>query len=421
MAMDLARAHIHGHGERDAAPRSWQPMSGGGFGLGSIAAVRIEVDWSLLIVFTLVLVNLGAGLFPQWHPEWAPMLIWGVAFCAALLFFASVLLHELSHALVARRNGIAVPRITLFLFGGVAHMTGEPPAPKAEFWMAIVGPIVSIAIGMLALAAGSALAGTALEFVPTNPDELTLRNLMSGVGPVATLLLWLGPINLMLGVFNLLPGFPLDGGRVLRSIVWWSSGDLVKATRWASAAGRAFAWMLMALGVMNLFITGAPGQGLWLLLIGWFLNNAARTSFEQLVTQRALQDVPVTRVMWTQPRSVTPELTLDRFMQEYVLGGDQSAFPVEVDGALVGIVTFDDLRKFPHSEWTARTVREVLTPLEDLATLPVTAAADEALEELARRDVDQLPVLEGHALRGMVRRRDLVRFIVLQGEARGTR
>src|SRR5690606_13431688 len=211
-------------------------------------------------------VNLGVGLIPAWHPDWGAGLVWSVAVLAAVLFFASIALHELAHALVARRYGIPVRRITLFVFGGMAHMESEPPSPKSELLMAAVGPLVSLLVGVVATALGSVLASDAVSRDGDDPVALA-----RAIGPAATLLLWLGPINVLLGLFNLVPGFPLDGGRVLRAILWWGTGDLVKATRWASGAGRVVAWTLMGFGVLQLF-SGLWVQGLWLLLIGWFLN-----------------------------------------------------------------------------------------------------------------------------------------------------
>jgi Zn-dependent protease/predicted transcriptional regulator len=388
-------------------------FSSEGLSAGELSGLRVQIDWSLLIVFALVFFGLASGVFPVWHPDWAPAKTWLVALAAAVLFFVSVLLHELSHALVARANGITVRRITLFLFGGVTHMESEPPSPKSEFLMAIVGPLTSLSIGFAAFFSGAALAGDVTMELPAS-DQATLQQLMMHVGPVASLLLWLGPINIMLGLFNLVPGFPLDGGRVLRSLLWWMSGDLLKATRWASLAGRVVAWALMALGVMSL-LSRMGGQGLWLILIGWFLNAAARSSYQHLTTKHALHEVSVRDVMWTQPVRVAPELTLERFVQEHLMQAELGTFAVEADGALLGLITLDDVRKVPQDQWSRVRVEEVMTPRERLATLTPSAKADRALDELARRDVNQIPVLEGGHLAGIVRHRDLVRWLAFHG------
>jgi CBS domain-containing protein len=242
---------------------------------------------------------------------------------------------------------------------------------------------------------------------------------LAGVSPLATLLLWLGPVNVVLGVFNLVPGCPLDGGRVLRSVLWGASGDLTKATRWAAGVGQLFAWALIAFGFVQLF-RGGFVQGLWTILIGWFLNNAARQSVQELLVRQSLQGVPVTQVMFTALERVSPELPLESFVRDHLMRSEQLAFPVETDGRLLGLVCFADVRKVPQSRWTEMTVGEVMTPAGSLSTLPANAGAEQALEELARRDVDQLPVVDGDHVLGLVRRRDLVRWMALQaGGPRG--
>lgn len=239
---------------------------------------------------------------------------------------------------------------------------------------------------------------------------------MHGLGALATVLLWLGPVNLFLGRFNLVPGFPLDGGRVLRALLWGASGDLTRATRWASWSGQGVAWVLMGVGVMNA-LGGALISGLWLMLIGWFLNNAARSSYQQLLMRQALEDVPVTRLMRTQLDRVDPELSVDALVREHVMVSDQHAFPVESRGVLQGLVSFEDLRKVPQADWVRTPVGAVMTPLDELAALSPDADAEQALEQLAQRDVEQLPVVDEAAhLLGLVRRQNLVRWLALQGK-----
>jgi Zn-dependent protease len=387
---------------------------GGGLILGRVFGVQIQVDWSLLIIFTLVTVSLGSALFPAWHPDWPPALTWGVALGAAVLFFASILAHELSHALVARAQGIPVRRVTLFLFGGIAHLESEPRSPKAEFAMAIVGPIVSIAIGVLAWVAGSLLAGRTLAVA----GDDAVRT-MSAVGPVATLLLWLGPVNVGLGVFNMVPGFPLDGGRVLRSFLWWSTGDLLKATRWAAGAGQAVAWGLMGLGGWNLLVGGST-HGLWLLLIGWFLNNAARASYRQLLVRQALENVSVGELMLTRLDHVPAEATAQQLIDDYFMTSDQRAFPVDApDGTFLGLVCLDDVRRLSPEQRGRTTAAELMTRASELITLPPDAEAERALDQMARRDVDQIPVVDGGTLVGLVRRRDILKWLALRSSETG--
>ncbi len=381
----------------------------GGINLMKLFGVQVRLDWSLLIIFALVVFNFGAGVLPKWHPDWGPLGTWSLAVTAAVVFFASLLAHEMSHALVARRVGIQVKRITLFLFGGMAHMESQPPTPRSEFLMAVVGPLMSIALGVLGTLWGVALAGVGLNDLT---DSASLLAVLRASGPAATLLLWLGPINLALGVFNLVPGFPLDGGRVLRAILWGVTGDLTRATRWATGAGQAVAWGLMGLGVMN-FFGGSLGQGLWLVLIGWFLNNAARSSYQQLLIKQSLEEVRVTSVMNTRLDRVLPGLSIEELVREHLMPSDQRAFPVEEAGTLVGLVTFDDLRRVPQADWIRTPVSAVMTPARMLTTLPPDALADQALDALAKREVEQIPVLEGEHLLGLVRRQDLVRWLSL--------
>ncbi|HEX3597393.1 MAG TPA: site-2 protease family protein, partial [Polyangiaceae bacterium] len=247
-----------------------------GLRLGRVFGVEIRLDFTLIIVFFLVATNFGEGTLPRWHPDWSPGLVWAVALGAAVLFFTSVLLHELSHALVAKSQGIPVRGITLFMLGGVAQIERDPSTPGREFAMAVVGPLMSLLIGVLCTAIGGASLSMGAASFAEHPTEA-----LQQVGPLGTLLIWLGPLNLVLGVFNLIPGFPLDGGRVLRSILWAITGDKLRATTWAALVGRAFGWVLVATGVLMAFGTVLPVvgggfvQGVWFVLLGWYLGSAA--------------------------------------------------------------------------------------------------------------------------------------------------
>ena len=259
-------------------PRS-RPM---GFRLGRIFDIEVRMDASVVIIAFLVAYNLAMGLLPAWHPAWPAPLIWLLAVTAAVLFFASILAHELSHALVGRRLGLPVRRITLFIFGGMAELEREPDRPKVELLTALAGPALSLALGALATVAGGLAARAELGTTPLATD-------LHRLGPVSTLLLWLGPVNVMLGLFNLVPGFPLDGGRVLRAILWWKTKRLESATRWAARSGQVVAAALAAAGVAMMFGHRIPllgsgfAQGVWLLLIAWFLNAAALRSYAHTV------------------------------------------------------------------------------------------------------------------------------------------
>lgn len=402
-----------------ASPRRGA-LAASGFRLGRLFGIDIRIDWSLSIIFALIVFDLGAGMFPAWHPQWSPVLAWATALAAALLFFASVLAHELSHALVARAKGLAVPRITLFLFGGVSELEREPGSPGTEALIAIVGPLTSLAIGIGSLLIVGQVADPSA--LPSFDAGLVdSGDWLRSLGPLPTLLLWLGPLNITLAVFNLIPGFPLDGGRVLRAILWWATSDLHKATRWAAHCGQLVGWTLMIIGVLNVF-RGGVGDGLWLVLIGWFLSNAARMSIEHQLLTQALAGVTVGRVMRTRFERIDPGMPVQD-LAGHVLRSDidQRAFPVERDGVLLGLVCLKDLRKIPQSEWAEHTVGEIMTPSEELTMLHADVSAEQAAEQLARHEVDHIPVVAespSHLpqLLGMVRRADILRWVYLSGQ-----
>ncbi len=374
--------------------------------LGRIFGIEIRLDFSVLIVFALVVYSLGAGLFPRWHPTWSPSLTWSTALAAGLLFFASLLAHELSHSVVAKIRGIPVPRITLFVFGGVSELEREPDTPATELLIAIVGPAMSAFLGFAFTWLGAAIAGADFAGgVFTDPEAA-----MANLGPGATLFLWLGPINLMLAFFNLIPGFPLDGGRVLRAILWGISGDLQSATLWASNMGRAFAWALMGFGVLQ-SLGGAFVQGIWLLLIGWFLNNAARNSYTQLLIQQAFDELIVKNLMRTHFEVVHPDLTLEAFVNELLLRSGQSAWPVIEDGKAVGLITFEDARAISEGERANQTVRDAMRPIDE--HLRPDVGGRDALRALAESERDPLPVMEGSAIVGLLHRGDIARWLAL--------
>jgi Zn-dependent protease len=389
-----------------------------GFHLARIAGIDVFLDWSLAIIFMLVTFSLGAVAFPSWHPDWSAATSWLTAVTAAVLFFTSVLIHEMSHALVGRRYGIDVPSITLFVFGGMAQMREEPHAWRPELMMAIAGPITSLLLGGLFILLGGLVAGP----IPETTDPAAF---LAELSPLATLFFWLGPINVILGIFNLVPGFPLDGGRVLRATLWGATGDIIRATRWASNAGRAVAWVLiatgfaMALGIpVPYFGTGLAG-GLWLALIGWFLHNAAVASYRQLLVRESLLDVPVNRLMTTEQGVVSPDLAVRRFVDEHLLRGDQRAFAVVDGGRLVGLVCLKDVHRLPREEWDRRSVADIMTAASDLETVSPSDDGVAVLNALNRRNVNQVPVVDGGGrMLGVVRREDVLRWLAVYGDSR---
>jgi Zn-dependent protease len=340
-----------------------------------------------------------------------------VALVAALLFFASVLAHELAHSLVARAQGLPVRTITLFLFGGVSNIQREPRSPGAEFLMAIVGPITSIVLGVIFFVLGGVSAGTLMHAV--TPSMASLAHL----SPPAIILLWLGQINILLGIFNLIPGFPLDGGRVLRSILWAATNNLRAATRWASWVGQAIGWLMIIGGLAMIFGIQIPffGSGflggLWLAFIGWFLTMAAIQSYRQVVLEDVLEGVPVARLMRPTVPTVPATLSISDLVHAHMMGTDERCFAVLRDGDhLVGLVCLDDVRKVPRDAWETTRVQQIMTPMDQLAVVTPQEEASEALTELTGRDVNQVPVVQDGRLVGMLRRRDVLRWLHLHGE-----
>ena len=381
-------------------------MRARGLRLGKIHEIEICLDISLAIIFFLVIYSLGVGLFPQWHPTWGPALAWGTATAAGVFFFSSLLAHELAHSIVAQRHGIAVPRITLFVFGGVSELEGEPQSPGTEFRIAIVGPVTSLVLGAVFTLAGTGLAGgDFVDALQADPEGA-----MASLGPGATLLLWLGPINVMLAVFNLIPGFPLDGGRVLRAALWWLSGDLRRATEWASRVGRGFAWGLMGLGAWEA-LAGALVQGLWLLLIGWFLNNAARSSYMQLLLTQAMESLTVKDLMRTRFESVQLDAPLQAFIDQKLLRSDQIAWPVLRDRVPVGLIGLESIRSALRAERPPETVGDAMVGIED--SIGSNVRGRDALKLLVASKSDPIPVLESGQLVGLLFHADLMRWLAL--------
>lgn len=385
-----------------------------GFRLVRLFGIQIRIDWSWLLILLLVTWSLGSS-FGQAHPAWGAGVVWGTALFAALLFFTSVLLHELAHSLVARARGIPVQSITLFLFGGVSSIQHDPDSPGAEFVMAIVGPLTSLVLGAILLMIAAphvqtvAAAGSALQR-------------LARLGPLPTILLWLGTINVVLGVFNMIPGFPLDGGRVLRSILWGISGNLRRATRWASWVGQGIAWLMIGAGIAMVFGVQIPYfgtgllNGLWLAFIGWFLHNASSQSYQQIVVHDILEGASVERMMRPDPPTVPPESSLSSLVHDHVMGTDEAGFPVVEGDQLVGIVTIDDVRAIRREDWETTTVRDVMTPFEKLVTVAPNDDGAVALDRLTQNDVRQLPVVNGRLLVGLLRRRDVIRWLQAHAE-----
>lgn len=375
--------------------------------IGSLFGIDIYLDPSVMIIFFLVVWILGGNIFPSWHPDWSTGLNWSTGFLAGLLFFASLLLHEMAHSLMARRYGINVPRITLFMFGGVSEMAEEPTTPKTEFWIAIVGPAMSLFLGILFLTLAGLLAQPEFADLLAEDQQAAVASL----GPLPTLLFWLGPVNLILAVFNLVPGFPLDGGRVFRAALWWGTGNLEKSTRWAAGAGRMFGWFLMIMGAFEV-LGGGGIQGLWLILIGWFLTSAASQSYTQLLMRRTLQGCRVADVMRTHFETVDVELSVADFVDDFLLKSSQRLWPVVSDGRLEGFASLETIQKVEPAERGRLRMREIMRTELDELSLPAGTDAMKAMERLSLGGMPMAVVQNGEVV-GLLSQEDMVKWLAL--------
>lgn len=386
----------------------------GGLRIARIFGIDIRVDLTWVLIFVLVTWNLSL-VFAQSHPDWSRWLATGLALIASILFFISVLVHEMAHSLVAKSRGMPVRYIKLFLFGGVSNIEREPPSPAAEFLMALVGPLTSILLGLFLVVAG----GFTAPFGEAVADPAVV---VAQLGPLTTLLMWLGSINIFLGFFNLIPAFPLDGGRILRAILWTSMDNLRRATRWASQTAQGIGWLMILVGISMIFgvqfpfLGGGVSGGLWLAFIGWFLNRSAVLGYRQVVVQDILEDVPVARMMRSNPPSVSPGISVAELVHEGIMVKDDHAFPVVDEGRLAGLVTLEDVRAIPRTSWSRTKVREIMTPARQLVSVTAEEDAAEALNKLQARDVRQLPVMRNGSLAGLLRRRDIVKWLQLHSE-----
>jgi Zn-dependent protease/CBS domain-containing protein len=382
------------------------------FRIGKLFGIDIRVDWSWVFIFVLMTWNLSVA-FAQWHHDWPPAEYVGVAGVASVLFFGCILLHELAHSLVAMRFGLRVRSITLYLFGGVSNIEHEPPSAKSEFSTAIAGPLTSIALGVVFLA--FAAIATAFSLHDVDSAEAAASRL----GPLASLLVWLGPINIVIGLFNLVPAFPLDGGRVLRSILWGVSGDLRTATLRVSAIGQAIGWIFIVTGIAMSFGVRVPlfgvgvASGLWLAFVGWFVRSGAYQAQRRLALDDAMAGHTVGELMRRDGPAVSPDLTLTEFVHDYMVRSDERSLPVLANGKLVGMISVAEMRAVPPAAWSATRVGSLMQPRDSLVVASPGDALVDAFQELATRDIDQLAVLDHGVLVGLLKRRDVTRWLEL--------
>lgn len=365
------------------------------FRLFKIKGITINIHITWLIVFFLFTWSLASGYFPAVLPGWTGAAYWALGALATVLLFAGVLLHELAHSLVSIRRKIKVESITLFIFGGVSSIEREPQDPTSELLIALAGPLVSLVI-----------AGFSYLIATFSPEPIS--------SALFSYLFW---INLVLAGFNLIPAFPLDGGRVLRAILWKVKKDQRKATRIASAVGLVFAYLLILLGFFWL-LRGDLIDGIWFIILGWFLQSSTEGSYQQLVVRQSLEGLQVLQIMSKELPMVPPNISLEQLAQEHFLDRTETSFLVAWGDQVEGIVTLSDMRKVPRDQWARETVRTVMTPLDQVEKVSPGDSTYDALMKMTARGVGRLPVMENGQVVGIITRQGLLDAIRIRAELR---
>ncbi len=368
--------------------------------LGRIRGVELGLHYSWVIIAVLIVFSLGAR-FHYTNPDWSTAAIWITSLATGLLFFACLFAHELAHAMVAKSRGLPIHRITLFLLGGVAQIEREPQDASTEFWVAIVGPIASVVVGLICLGLAWGLFGWRLWSHPQVPG--------------AALLAWLGYINLLLAAFNLIPGFPMDGGRVLRALIWWRTGNGYKATRIAARVGQVVGWIFILWGIFRLF-TGFGFGGLWIALIGWFLIQAATGTLMQARATAVLRGLTVADVMWRDCAHVDAARDVRSFVDSEMMRGQQRCFLVMDRGMLVGMVSQNEIRKLAPDRWPQTALRDIMRPLAKIQTVAPDTPVNEAMEQMSRDSATELLVVSGGYLQGVVSREGILRTLEMHSD-----
>jgi Zn-dependent protease/CBS domain-containing protein len=364
------------------------------FKLFRIAGITIGIHYTWIFALIFFSWTLAQVYFPSGYTDWSTAVYWITGVIAALLIFVSVLLHELAHSLVANARGIPVHSITLFILGGVSNLEGEPQKPAAEFVMAIVGPVTSLALAAIFWG---------LSFLPA--DKTT---------PLAAILSYMAIINIYLGAFNLLPGFPMDGGRVLRSIIWGSTGNLTRATDIAGIVGQFFGWAFIGLGLF-LMISVSLFTGLWLAFIGWFLNSSADASRKEVALRERLSHIKVRELMNPNTVTIEPETTVEEMVRNIFRKQHGRAVPVCHNGQLVGIATITDVKKVPQDKWAVTPVKQIMTS-EPLYTVSPEENLNTAMMLIAKNDVNQVLISDQGKCGGLLSRADIIRLIQVNAE-----
>jgi len=369
-------------------------MFGKSIRLFSLFGFDVKIDISWLVLAFLITWSLARGLFPYYFKDLSSSTYWWMGIFGAAGLFFSIIFHELSHSLIARNFGLPIKGITLFVFGGVAHMEEEPPSAKAEFLMAIAGPVSSVVLGLI---------------------FFMLRTVGRSIWPVSVsgVFGYLAFINWILAGFNLLPAFPLDGGRVLRSLLWKWRKNIGWATRISSRIGTLFGFVLIAMGVVQFFSGNLIG-GIWWFMIGLFLQNAARMSYQQLVTRRALEGETVGNLMIEDPVTVAPSKTISELIEDYVYRYHYKMFPVVEGETLIGCITTRQLREIPKAQWATKTVGEVVSKCSAENTTTPETDVIKVLSSMNRTRNSRLMVVEGDKLVGLIALKDIMNFLSIK-------
>ncbi len=363
----------------------------GAWKIGSVMGIPIRIHFSWLIVFGLITWLLSSRYFPQVTPDLPFVSYWVSGVMAALLLFASVAFHELAHSWVAQKYKLKIESITLFIFGGVAQLKGEPPHPRAEFWIAVAGPLSSFFLSAL------------FFFLMMNTE-----------GGTKALFSYLTRLNLILGIFNLIPGFPMDGGRVLRSIIWGKKKDYFYATQKASTVGRGIALFMIFFGLFSIF-TGSS-DGIWLIFIGWFLYSAAQASYQQATLQEILSGIKVKDIMVSEMQTLDPTMSLDEAVDHYFLKYGFGGFPVMDRGRFLGILTLKEVKNVPRQDWGRVKVSDVYVPHERRWEVSPEADVMKALELMIKEDKGRIIVVDRDQIVGLITRNGIARYVQIKGK-----
>lgn len=361
--------------------------------IGKILGIPIRVHWTLWLVFLLIAWSLAVGYLPATYPSLSVTVDWIVGVVSAILLFVSVLVHELSHSYIAKKNGLPIARITLFFFGGVSEITEEPQDPSLEVRMAAAGPLTSFAIG--------GVLGILWYFGQV------------AVFPIAVeaVLRYNALINVALGAFNLIPAFPLDGGRVLRGSLWKSEGNLLRATRNATRVTEILSLLMIAAGLLLVVVTADFVNGIWIIFLGWFIRSGAESSLRQTQMTEALHGVSVGDIMTKNLLTVTPDITVQRLVNDFFLVHPHGGYPVVQDDRLRGVVTMSSVRSIPAEKREFETVSQAMVPFEKLVTIGGSASAADAMQKMAQFNVGRLIVADGDRILGILTRGDLMKTI----------